>query len=574
MRRRRRREPATLIALSGKERFLQSRLVAAGAVRHVAFRLLAPVLPLLIRPRRTPARLLIAPQDIRVADPTLANDIYAGHFALAGRVVNGHGRSPFELHPPNEAWAEALHGFSWLRHLRAADTALARANARALVDDWITVVRLRPHAIAWRPAVVARRLLSWLSQSPVILDGADRAFYRRLLRSLMQQAAYLQRQLASGLEGDDRLWAALALAETNLCVDKTVSGRRSSGPLLDELDRQILPDGGHISRNPQITMDLLLDLLPLRQAYAARGAEVPPILLNAIDRMMPLLRLFRHADGSLARFNGMGVSQPEALATILSFDDARPLPPGNAPYAGYQRLAGGRSVVLIDTGPPPPMAFSRRAHAGALSFEFSTAGQSVVVNCGRPATDRGMIAAARSTAAHSALIVADTSSARILPPGRGSFGMDGAMVGGPRAVPVQRDLVEGWHGVEASQDGYRALGVMQTRRLLLAESGLVLHGEDRLASDRSAGTRELGVVLRFHLHPLARPSYAPETGILITLPQGVVWRFDAPDHAVTLEESIFFGSPEGPRRSEQIVVQATVATAASVPWSFAAVSPA
>ena len=30
-----------------------------------------------------------------------------------------------------------------------------------------------------------------------------------------------------------------------------------------ELDRQILPDGGHISRNPQIAVDLLLDLLPL-----------------------------------------------------------------------------------------------------------------------------------------------------------------------------------------------------------------------------------------------------------------------------------------------------------------------
>src|ERR1700677_5336437 len=40
-------------------------------------------------------RLLIAPQDIRTADPTIAGEIYSGYFALAGRVVNAHGRTPF-----------------------------------------------------------------------------------------------------------------------------------------------------------------------------------------------------------------------------------------------------------------------------------------------------------------------------------------------------------------------------------------------------------------------------------------------------------------------------------------------
>ena len=41
--------------------------------------------------------------------------------------------------------------------------------------------------------------------------------------------------------------------------------------LVDELERQILPDGGHISRNPGALIELLLDLLPLRQAFAARN---------------------------------------------------------------------------------------------------------------------------------------------------------------------------------------------------------------------------------------------------------------------------------------------------------------
>jgi len=51
-----------------------------------------------VRWRFTPAmpdRLLIAPQDLRTADPTRASEIYAGRFAFAGKIVICDGRSPF-----------------------------------------------------------------------------------------------------------------------------------------------------------------------------------------------------------------------------------------------------------------------------------------------------------------------------------------------------------------------------------------------------------------------------------------------------------------------------------------------
>ena len=126
-----------------------------------------------------------------------------------------------------------------------------------------------------------------------------------------------------------------------------------SSELVAELDRQILPDGGHVSRNPGALIELLLDLLPLRQAFAARNVAPPPALNNAIDRMMPMLRFFRHGDGSFAQFNGMGPTAPDLLATILAYDDARGAPLANAPHSGYQRVDAGRSAGdLMDTGAP------------------------------------------------------------------------------------------------------------------------------------------------------------------------------------------------------------------------------
>jgi len=155
-------------------------------------------------------RIVIAPQDLRTSDATRASEIYAGRFAFAGKVVSCDSRSPFEMTPPSEDWAAALFGFGWLRHLRAADSGITRANARALVDEWITL-NSSHDPIAWRPDVVARRVVSWLSQAPLVLDDADARFYRRFLRSLTRQVRHLRHTVWQARDGVPRLQAAIAL---------------------------------------------------------------------------------------------------------------------------------------------------------------------------------------------------------------------------------------------------------------------------------------------------------------------------------------------------------------------------
>src|SRR5437660_10760074 len=168
----------------------------------------------LLRWRFTPAvadRLLIAPQDLRTADPTRASEIYAGRFAFAGKIVICDGRSPFEIEPPSDEWSDQLLGFGWLRHLRAAESAITRANARALVDEWISLQGAFDTVDAWRPDLVARRIISWLCQAPLVLHDADMRFYRRFLRNLTRQVRYLRRTYSATRDGVPRMQAIMAL---------------------------------------------------------------------------------------------------------------------------------------------------------------------------------------------------------------------------------------------------------------------------------------------------------------------------------------------------------------------------
>ncbi len=520
---------------------------------------------------RAPERLLIAPQDIRTADPTVAADIGSGYFAFGGKIVNAMGRSPFALEPASQAWARQLAGFGWLRHLRATDNVAIRARARGLIGDFLDVHAKPGAALAWEPRVGARRMLSWLSQSPVILAGADRDFYGRFTMALETHRAFLERQLGSTLSGDDRLLVALTLAEYALCVDGTAaSQRRGTEALAAELAAQITPDGGPISRKPQVLIDVLLDLLPLRQAYAARSVPAPQSLLNAIDRMMPMLRLFRHGDGSLALFNGMGQTAPELVATILAYDDARARPLGNAPYVGYQRLEAEGTVLVVDAGAPPPRAFSAAAHAGCLSFELSSGVRKIVINCGTPEGGRASAReAARSTAAHSTLVVDDTSSCRFA--GGGALGrwLGEQVLAGPTKVTAERGERDGMASLALSHDGYAArFGTIHHRTLTLSATGDRLEGHDRLVDAVRRPTGALPYALRFHIHPGFKARATPDgSAVRLDTPDGESWLFES-DAEAFVEPSILFAAPGGPRPTVQIKVPADAATRAEIHWSL------
>jgi uncharacterized heparinase superfamily protein len=528
--------------------------------------------------RFTPDRILMVPQDLRTADPTVAGDIYSGYFALAGRVLNARGTSPFTEKPPSRAWAEALYGFGWLRHLKAADSALARANARALVDDFFNY-KPGKRGIAASPAVMARRLISYLNHSPLVLDGADHAFYRRFTRALGRMASQLQLAITGGLAGEDRLIAAIALAYSGLCLNGSSRILRQANRLLsDELNRQVLPDGGHISRNPRLVVELLTDLLPLAQTYAARGAEAPPALIGAIDRMMPVLRMFRHGEGSIALFNGMGLTAPDLIATLLAYDDVRAKAMEHAPHSGYERIIAGDTLLIVDVGAPPPAEFARQAHAGCLSFEMSVGLWRLIVNCGAPRTGNGeSILAARSTAAHSTVTVGDVSSCHFagtsgessLMQSLGRF-VGSPLLSGPRTVTAMRGESVDGPVLRAAHDGYsQRFNLIHERELHLGAHGDRLDGEDRFIAQEHPIPAGTEASLRFHLHPYIRASRLPGgVGVLLTLPDHDTWSFEADTGEVGLEESVFFAAADGIRRTEQIVVTVDAGSTRAVRWRF------
>jgi len=556
-------------------------LLLRGGVRRAAGRLNGHPLLRWPLPQFRADRLLIAPQDLRTADATRATEIYAGRFAFAGKVVICDGRSIFEMEPPSEEWAKMLLGFGWLRHLRAADSAITRANARALVDEWITL-QGSWHPIAWRPDVLSRRIISWLSQAPLVLQDADMAFYRRFLRSLVRQVRYLRHTSGDARRGVARMQGAIALTYAALCIaGQSRHVKSATERLRAEIERQILPDGGHASRNPGAIIDVLLEFLPLAQVFSSRNQAPPQALLNAIDRMMPMLRFFRHSDGTFAHFNGMGATPADQLLTLLAYDEVHGAPLSNAPHSAYQRLEAAGGVLIMDTGRAPAIEMSLEAHAGFLSFEYSTPkGSLMVVNCGMPRTSReDWRPFARATPAHSTVTFNETSAARFVETAAFKRMLGGSpLLGGPSNVAVAREDAADSVVLRATHDGYAdRFGILHERTVSLSSDGTRFDGEDMfIAADGSAQVRgEDRFAVRFHLHPSVKATRLTDGhGVMLMTATKEVWTFSSPEAGVDLEDGVYLAGPDGPRRTVQMVIHGHAAATPRVTWTFAQTSAA
>ncbi|MEL6503346.1 MAG: heparinase II/III family protein [Pseudomonadota bacterium] len=521
--------------------------------------------------------LTMAPQDLRPADDRLAHDFYSGLYKFAGHSITTGGQSPFAANPPSPEWFAHLHAFRWLRHLHAANTNLAQAHSNALVADWIALWGSELTSHAWRSEIVAARQIAWLSHAPMLMRNTSDETYQIFLKSLTRQTRVLHHNGRYTRDGAPRLLVAIALAYSSLCLkgrERTI--KQAAHGLDREIDRQILPDGGHVSRNPVVLLELLTDLMPLRQAYARQGHSPSPILLSAIDRMMAALRFFTHSSGQLAQFNGTGETPQELLATILHHNEERGQPQSSAPQSGYERLAAGKTVVLMDVGKPLSPGTSEQALAGTLSFELSSGAHRFIANCGVPETLRDEYAPfTRATAAHSTLVVDDASSSRFAGGRTLHRFMPATLLAPPDNVSSTRTEPL---TITASHSGYRpAYGLVHERTLTLTPDGAALNGIDRMVPTRPKRAGDPpNVAIRFHLpadisasflssgHSILLAALKGEKG---SEKEGDAWTFTCVDGEIALEESMQFSGPGQPRKTRQIVIYTTTESE-ELRWTF------
>ena len=539
-------------------RALESRFELFGALRVALGATLQPFekaqdLGSRLLRRWRPSKLVRPIIPLVLGNADLGRQIYRNRFALAGQSVSGGTQSIFSKPVLEPAWLVELHGFAWLAHLEAAGTAMHRAYARTLVLDWMAQARNLPGE-AKQPDVAAVRLMALVRHAPFLLKGSGSFFEEKFLRLIARETTQMAHE-------PGRIEQALALAYAVTAFESSATFRSHAYERLEAaIAEQILPDGGHVSRNPATLLKLLLDLVPLRSAIIAGREPLPQRLHAGLERMLPMLRFFSHGDDGLAVIQGVADPAVREMRAVFGQDTTLGRPVSLASYSGFSRMAHGGATVVTDFGPDA-------ACSGALAFEFSDGPSRVVVNCGLPADgSKRWIYAASGPAAHNTLSLESYASEKA----QSRFAW---LTGGARKIERERRGISdtGNFGTFFRGGAVLSGNLLHERDLFLSLAGDDFRGEDRLIRDAASDPALTGLpyVLRFHLHPSVKATLSQDgETVMLVLANRTAWRFAAKGGVIDLTDSVYLAGLPQPRRTQQIVLKGVIGRHDRINWAF------
>ncbi|MGX7896284.1 heparinase II/III family protein [Tsuneonella sp. HG222] len=541
--------------------FVPPEVTTGERIIRLAYRLGVPGHSLAAPFRKKAApRLLATVENPLPGDPVGGTALRAGHFLIHGVKAPIAQLDFSQSARPTPPFERAVHTFAWLADLEAcAPRPQCTQTAERVLAAWLKD-NPGPHkGAAWKVGHAGHRLLNWLVFAPLLLGGNDKRLRARTLGAASETARWLDRNVG---KAEDRLaevagWCGIVAAGLLMPEGKP---RRLYGEagLVRALGELVGDDGGVLSRSPLDQMEAIALLTRLGACYRAVRRDPPQALDAMLKMLVPPLLTVIHADGTLGSWQGSGAVAQDRLRALVTASKVRTRPLKDARQWGYQRVAAGKAVLVLDAAPPPLARHTRHGCASTLAFEFSHGANRLIVNCGGAASAGGLVPmrieqGLRATAAHSTLVLGETNSTSVL--------INGKLGTGVTEVEVDRRMAETASAaatrIEASHDGYVSRhGLVHRRILILRDDGSELRGEDLLVPAGKAKRGKIAYAIRFHLGPSVDASLTENgRGAHLALADGSYWQFLAPGGRLSLDESIWVDGDGRPVPVQQLVIE-------------------
>lgn len=488
-------------------------------------------------------------------------DAWPGNFEK-GQDVAHH---PKVMDP--QSWPEFWHHFSFLRDLRMLGTE-GRLLGQAMIHAWLEVYAFHKAQKSKSVRVfidgeTGQRLYHWCAHYEFFLQDCDEELHDMFFDSLIEQSRFLCahacKKINPETQGYGYIQGLKGAVISTLALNPEV---HDLDVMLERLQAalqvQILDDGTHISRAPYKLLYVLKSVLEVRTSLTMAAKPIPDFFDPMIQKMVSALRTLRHPDGGFVTLQGAQEGQSEAIDCISAQSGLKSKALKSLPKAGFEKITQGRTSLYIDHGLIPPKPYDRSMHLSPLAFEMSHGKERMIVSCGSSKSDLDWASALKASPAHSMLILADEDAY--------TYGEN------IRTPQFKREDIDKAVLIEGSHEGYVGrYNVTHTRRFFVSNQGQDIRGEDYLNTPTPL-VESKNIAIRFHLHPRVIVSKTQDgTGAFLRLPSGIGWRFHCDGGALELEDSIYLGESDTPRKTQQLVIYAAMSgTTGLIKWAFQA----
>lgn len=209
----------------------------------------------------------------------------------------------------------------------------------------------------------------------------------KVKRALMLQINYLDNNLEFHLLANHLLENAFALFIASLFIEDKRLNKKATKLLLNQLDVQILSDGGHFECSPMY-QSILLSRLLLAIELSTQSDLCNNSTLNKLRKkaqnMLSWMKAYSFPDGSWALMNDAAINIAPTTNQLFSAAKSLNINFENHPLreSGFRKLVGNNWEAIVKIGPIQPSFQPGHSHADINSFCLWYDGKQIVVDPG------------------------------------------------------------------------------------------------------------------------------------------------------------------------------------------------
>lgn len=320
----------------------------------------------------------------------------------------------------SKLWRYNQHYFDDLNAIGS----LKRKNwHESLLKRWVNENKVGI-GFGWDPYPTSLRIVNWIKWYFL-----GNILSKKCIQSLAIQARWLYKRIEWHILGNHLFSNAKALVFAGLFFSSKESEnwlKKGLEIIEDEIDEQILDDGGHFERSPMYHTIFLEDILDLINISRVYQGDIKKLQVNkwikTTNKMFEWLETVVHPDGENSFFNDTAIGNAPNLNELkryaqrlnINYNFTKHKKIKYLQNSGYIRVTSKESVAIIDVAPIGPDYLTGHSHADTLSFELSLFGQRLLVNSGISEYKTGPVRHyERSTEAHNTVVVNNLNSSEV-----------------------------------------------------------------------------------------------------------------------------------------------------------------
>ena len=438
-----------------------------------------------------------------------------------------------------------LNNFFWFFSL---DLKSSKESVQKVISDWIDINN-KYEKVSWDFDITAKRIISWLSNHQLSYNEGTTEYKLKFDYMIQKQTNHLINEIKNSKNLENKIigCAAIILMGLSYKTDKIYLNFGLN--FLKKITKYSIDNQGFLkSRNIQQQIFYLKYLILIREWFKESQIETPEFLNEAIYFLGQAYAYFWQNTKVNLLFNGNNNSNN------LDFDNylkrlGYNFKNDKKDYCGYTILQNKKICLAMDTGSSPDFRHSENYQSGALSFELISNGKKLISNCGYyKKINQKLNQISKSSAAHSTLVIDDSSSCQFLKT------KDALMLKTGLKITEKKFIFEkNYWKITAAHDGYlKKYNSIHKREIEFYPDQMIFIGIDKIVRKKINNNYEFQI--RFHLDPNIRLMKTQDNkSILIELDQEG-WKFTCDNYEINIDNGLYFGNKNSYIENQNIFI--------------------